>query len=76
MALEAKMDFTQMARKGIEDSVKAEIEREWKVQEKLVMESLERRKTEAIAGLTLHVMKQIDMQNFGDRVVITLRQEK
>lgn len=76
MALEGKIDFTQMVRRAIEDGVKAEIEREWKVQEKLVIEALERRKTEAIAGLTLRIMKQIDMQNFGDKVVITLIQEK
>lgn len=71
MAIENKMDLGQVIRKSIEDGVKSEIEREWKVQEKIIMEHLERRKTEMIAGLTLRLMKQINMQAMGEQIIIT-----
>lgn len=58
-------------KKGLEETIEAEYEKA----KKELVERLEREKAVAIAGLTLNIMKMVDMQNLGERLVLTIRQE-
>lgn len=39
------------------------------------IKQLEEDKAQALAGISLHIMKMIDMQKMQDRIVITLKTE-
>lgn len=61
--------------KAIENEVKARIETSYENHKKDFLEKLEKEKAESLASITIWMMKQIDIQSIGDKVVITLRTE-
>lgn len=58
--------------KAIESGIFREAERIYDKQKEEAMKEFDRRKDEVLAGITLNIMKMIDMQYLGDRIVITL----
>lgn len=60
---------------ALENGIKAEAEKIYEKQKEEAMKEFDRRKNEVLAGITLHIMKMMDMQFYGDRMVITLRTE-
>lgn len=62
--------------KALENGIKAEAERIYDRQKQEAIKEFDRRKDEVLAGITLHIMKMMDIQWHGDRIIITLLTKK
>ncbi len=65
----------ELIRDAINQTIFKEIE---KIYEKTLEDfkaKLELEKSHLLAGVSLHIMKMVDIENAGNRIVLTLRQE-
>ncbi len=63
-------------KKYIEDGIQIEVEKEFDILKEKLLKDLETKKNEICAGILLNVMKMIDIQQFQDKVVFTIREIK
>lgn len=61
---------------AIENAIKQKVHEEYARFKKDFEERLEREKSQALAGITLHIMKSIQMDYQGEKLIITIRTEK
>lgn len=72
---ESKPQFNELILQYIQKALKEEVEINWEEYKKKMIEDIDRRKSEAIAGIVLHVMKHLEMKTLGETLTIVVRQE-
>lgn len=70
-----KLPMEQILLKSMQQSIEQEVGYLWERKKKEIVEEIDRKKSEAIAGIALHIMNQIDMRTLEDRLVITLKKD-
>lgn len=63
----------EFMQKAIENAIKDMVEDEFKAGLERVIQSIERKKGEIVAGVLVDIMKQVDFESHTDRIVITIR---
>ncbi len=63
-------------KEGFKKEITLVIEAEYEKMKKDFADKLDREKAQAIAGLTLHIMKQIEFRDIGDKIVISIQNDK
>lgn len=57
---------------AIDKEVKAEAEKQFEIAKKQAMENIEKYKDEVVAGVILHVQRQMTMETYGQELRITI----
>ncbi len=57
----------------VDTHIKSVISKRYEALKKDFLEQLERDKAKELAGITVYLMNQVDIQSMNDRVILTLR---
>ena len=63
-------------RTAIEHGLKVELEAEYEILKKQLIEKLDRQKDVIISGILLHLMKKTSLQTFEEKVVVTIQTDR
>lgn len=66
------VEFLSVIQKSIEESLKHFIDSEYEKLKKDFIVNLEREKAKAIAGMAIQLMKMVDFQMIGNKIVISV----
>ena len=72
MATSENNKLIDLLSKAISDNIQKDVEKEFdnKIKE------LEKTKNEIVAGVLLNVMKMVDIEQFGEKIIFTIREIK